>query len=67
MLKKYVANRDSWWESVTEVVNEGIEQPAYSSRSKSKKKKEEASRKSVGRDEVKQLFLLILYLGGFQN
>ncbi len=67
MLKKYGADRDSWWKIVKDLVNEGVEQPASSSGSKSKKKKEEASRKHVGRDEVKQLFLRILYLGGFDN
>ncbi len=67
MLKKYVANRDSWWKSVMEIANEGIEQPISSSRSKFKKKKEETSRKSVSREEVKQFFLRILYLDGFQN
>jgi len=65
-LKTYVDNRDEWWKIVKDIVNEGVEQPASSSRSKSKKK-EEASRKPVGRDEVKQLFLWILYLGGFDN
>ncbi len=49
------------------IVNEGVEQPASSSRSKSKTKKEEASIKPVGWEEVKQVFLRILYLGGFQN
>ena len=43
---------------VTDIVNKDIEQPASSSGSKSKKKKE-ASRKPVGREEVKQLFLRI--------
>ncbi len=67
LLKKYVAERDSWWKIVIDIVNEGLEQPASSSGSKSKKKKEGASRKPVGREEVKQLFLRILYLGGFDN
>ena len=60
MLEKYVADRDSWWKIVIEIVNEGVEQPASSSGSNSKKKKEEALRKPVVREEVKQLFLRIL-------
>ncbi len=61
-----MSDRDSWWKIATDIVNKGVEQPASSSRSKSKKK-EEASRKHVGREEFKQLFLRILYLGGFEN
>jgi hypothetical protein len=68
MLKKYVANQDSWWKSVEEIVIEDIAQPASSSMLKSKKKNEEASsRKLVGREEAKHLFLRVLHLGDFQN
>ena len=53
MLKKYVADRDSWWKVVTDFVDEGVELLASSFRSKSKKKEEPQSRKLVGRKEVK--------------